>query len=212
MGISKLGRYAFKSLKAAKKWIDKPLKVSKQTQKKLLFATGTIAAAKGGYDLYNYFFDSKLKKSEYLDIPGILTYNPEEYTMEALQKKYPSDKYTIETENEWNFNQKKIIDKSTGKPIFEVSGLYYDGGWQYSVEEYDKNGEKMTYRCYGKDNNLQRYDDKNGFHYPVADLIYRDISAKTKLGLPTTGKDLEKHIKMISIPEMNIALFKKVML
>ena len=123
--------------------------------------------------------------------------NPEDYTTEALSKRFPPDKFKIEQKKEHNLSYIIIIDKSTGKKSLQYSTLYIDGTPERSITEYNEKEEQILYRTYDNNNKIRRYDDSKGFHYPIMDMIHDDICAKTKLGLPTTGKDIEKHIKLL---------------
>jgi len=57
----------------------------------------------------------------------------------------------------------------------------------------------MGYKFYanGKLLRYEREQDEH-VHNIIADSLYKDITAKTALGLPTTGKDFEKHIMQVT--------------
>lgn len=132
--------------------------------------------------------------------------NPDDYTTESLNKRYPPNKYEIKINREYNYSNLTIVDKSTGKKALEFVTLYEKGYPNHQVREFDKKGEEVLFRVYDKNNKIQRYDDKDGFHYPIMNLIHEDICAKTKIGLPTTGKDFEKHIKLLDKDNITVII------
>ena len=120
----------------------------------------------------------------------------EQSLLEELKKKYPSDKYEVSftTQNE-NISTISVKDKKSGNTI--LRGIVNENGsYNYTIMDkeayfFNKNGQLEMYSKLD-DNNVWQNGD------PISDAIYKDITAKTSLGLPTTGKDIEKHIKLIT--------------
>jgi hypothetical protein len=115
---------------------------------------------------------------------------------EVAEEKYPKDKYEIEVSTEFV----EIKDKNTNKPCISYSILdtgEYDkycfintNGLSRGIYHYDKNGTLKTYESLGGAER-KSWD-------AISDLLNKDIAAKNALGLPTTGKDFEKHIKQVN--------------
>lgn len=119
--------------------------------------------------------------------------NPGDYTVDELKKIYPEDKYEIDD----NKRQRMITvrDKSTGKKVLTV---YSEKGWTY-IDEFDENEKSKLFRAYDEAGNLFRYSLYEGeYIYPIVEDIYADVCAKNSYGMPTTGKDILKHIKQIT--------------
>ena len=115
--------------------------------------------------------------------------NVEEYSKESLQKRYPSDKYTVTT----NCGNIEVRNKSTGKIVLQVAkepkNIYITFNPQSNnpqMYHYDKNGNLNSYEKDGKTVN------------PLAEKINQDICAKYKKIFPTTGSNIEQHIKQIT--------------
>lgn len=146
----------------------------------------------------------KIKNNE-IDMASMQTnsmikINPREFDFSSLQARYPSSKYTLDSKY---FNGKLdkviIVDKKTNKTAIEVT---YDRDGFY-VTQYDKNGDEAYFYNYSSNGVLNFYDTylqnkKSVRQYPINDLIYKDITAKTKFGLPTTGKDIAKHVSYLN--------------
>lgn len=111
-------------------------------------------------------------------------------TISNIEKQYPKNKYTIEY-SEYGRKYFNVLDKKgnvVSKYDVDVDGSYtktQNNGDRY---EYDANGKLLRY---------ERAQDKH-VHNTIADSLYKDITAKTALGFPTTGKDFEKHIMQIT--------------
>ncbi len=113
-----------------------------------------------------------------------------------FKKKYPENKYKYEKAYD-NKSLCRIVihDKKTDKFIAEFRS-YTDGSYHINTSEkkiyYDKNGKVI---------NISNYDQKSNSwkcHDPISKNLYNDITAKNKIGLPTTGKNFEQHIKQIN--------------
>lgn len=124
--------------------------------------------------------------------------------MNNLKQKYPESKYKYEKAYYAEYSSRiEISDKKTGKFIAEF-GSYKNGNYYIFTDvkktEYDKNGNII---CYSKfDEKTQRWS----FHDPISENLYKDLTAKTKIGLPTTGKNFEEHIKQINSENIGIIL------
>ena len=118
--------------------------------------------------------------------------------MKDIEKKYPNEKYTIIVINDKNYSEITINSKNNND--FVKYKIFRNGNYEIytkmddktKVEQYDKNGNMTSY---SKLNNKTNYWEAG---HPLADAINGEITAKNKLGLPTTGKDLEKYIKQIN--------------
>lgn len=120
----------------------------------------------------------------------------EDYTVQSLRKQYPQDKYNVIGDSK----EITVTDKATGKKILRV---FNEKGFTY-IDEFDENGKSKLFRKYDKNGNLYSYRVNNGEEvFPLVETLYADICAKNSFGLPTTGKDILKHIKQIT-PE-NVA-------
>ena len=117
--------------------------------------------------------------------------NPNDYTVESLKKRYPSDKYLVQ---ESSYEGLTVRDKETQNLVIKV---HKDSQGTY-ITKYDKEGREESFANYDKNNQLRFYDVKGERHYPIVDKIYDDIYARNAMGLPTTGKDIDKHIEMIN--------------
>ena len=121
--------------------------------------------------------------------------DPNEYTLEGLKKKYPSDKYIVEEDPYYGLTVK---EKNSNKLILKVYIAGRAEGYGTYITEYDEEGKEKLFRGYNAKGELQFYDKNGERHYVLVDKLYDDIYAKTKWGLPTTGKDIDKHIKQIN--------------
>ena len=118
---------------------------------------------------------------------------------EKLKAKYPRDKYEIITASK---NLIEIYDKKENK-IVMTCNIYDNGSYNFSymkdnqpckVENYDSRGNFVSYsEAFDRGDYVEWVNGD-----PISDAIYKDVTAKTKIGLPTTGKDIEKHIKQIT--------------
>ena len=126
--------------------------------------------------------------------------NPEDYTLENFQKRYPSDRYLVQ---ENSYEGLTVRDKQTQNLVIKV---HKDSQGTY-ITKYDKEGKEENFANYDKNNQLRFYDFKYERHYPLVDKIYDDIYARNAMGLPTTGKNIDKHISMIT-PENVVDIVK----
>ena len=118
---------------------------------------------------------------------------------DKLKAKYPQDKYEIITASK---NLIEIYGKKDNK-IVMTCNIFGNGSYNftymkdnqaYKVENYDSSGNLKSYsEAYNRGDYIEWVDGD-----PISDAIHKDVSAKTKIGLPTTGKDIEKHIKQIT--------------
>lgn len=123
--------------------------------------------------------------------------NPAEYKLNSLKRRYPETIYNYKVkEFRGKLDELEITYKKTNKPILHV---YYDSKGFY-VTEYKNNGKEGNFYNYSADGVLNFYDDNynnQGRKYPIIELLYKDITSKNKFGLPTTGKNIAKHISYI---------------
>lgn len=117
--------------------------------------------------------------------------NPDDFSVEALKKVYPPDKYEI---NHSTYEGITIVDKSTGKIIRRI---HHDRDFM-TIEDYDEKGRSKYWGLYNLNGELQYYDLNGKRYFPLVDALYDDIYAKNALGLPTTGKTLEENVKKIT--------------
>ena len=117
--------------------------------------------------------------------------NPNDYTVESLRKKYPPDKYLVQ---ESSYEGLTVRDKTTQKLVLKV---HKDSKGTY-ITKYNEKGKEESFANYDENNQLRFYDVKGKRHFPIADKLYDDIYARNAMGLPTTGKDIDKHISMIT--------------
>ena len=122
--------------------------------------------------------------------------NTDTKLMNNLKQKYPENKYKYEKAYyDENFSRIEISDKKTGKFIAEF-GSYKNGNYYINTNvkmtKYDKNGNIIKLKKFDKKSQSWNLDD------PISDNLYKDITAKNKIGLPTTGKNFEQHIKQIN--------------
>ncbi|MCQ2739945.1 MAG: C2 family cysteine protease [bacterium] len=127
--------------------------------------------------------------------------------MKDIQKKYPNDKYSVNIQyNDKDYSEITITSKNNND--YTIYKIFENGNYQIytrigdneKAENYDKNGNMTSY---SKLNNETHCWEEG---HPLADAINGEITAKNKLGLPTTGKDLEKYIKQIN-PKNIIQIF-----
>ena len=126
---------------------------------------------------------------------------------EKLKAKYPQDKYEMKTISN---NAIEIYDKKDNKFVMccnifangSYTFTYMKNNQPYKAENYDSKGNFKNYsEAFDRGDYIEWVDGD-----PISDAIYKDVSAKTKIGLPTTGKEIEKHIKQIT-PENVIEVF-----
>lgn len=117
--------------------------------------------------------------------------NPNDYTVESLRKKYPPDKYLVQ---ESSYEGLTVRDKNTQNLVLKV---HKDSQGTY-ITKYNEKGKEESFANYDQNNQLRFYDVKGERHYPIVDKIYDDIYARNAMGLPTTGKDIDKHVAMIT--------------
>lgn len=117
-----------------------------------------------------------------------------------FKKKYTTDKYNIKIEKDAE-NHTTLITvtkKGSKNPIksclIEENGEYEINDNNENPKRYDKNGKLVSYTKNKKEGNCNVKIKCD----PISDAIYKDITAKNKAGLPTTGKNLENHIKQIT--------------
>ncbi len=120
--------------------------------------------------------------------------------LDNFNKEYPVAKYNITVE------KNSIVVQKKGKNIPTlVCYIETDGSYNINKDFIDKYTCNSMYR-YDKNGKLQestRSIDKGEYKESVrkneiSKAIYEDIIAKNKVGLPTTGKNIEKHIKQIT--------------
>ncbi len=117
--------------------------------------------------------------------------------IENYKKKYPANKYLtkIEKFDEVNYTTITITEKNS-KKVVETCDIAESGHYTKKFlnnpnsYHYDKNGKLVKY---------VKYDGNRDpiLINPISEAIYKDITAKNGI-LPTTGKDIEKHIKQIT--------------
>ena len=139
-----------------------------------------------------------------------LHFDEKDYSVENLKKKYPN--CIVQKSSNDNDNYIMVIGNSG--PILTIR-FHKDGTKEINnpqnktLTKYDKKNNITYEKIHNKKGIYEKYYD-NGKVYseatqngsviksPIAEAINRDICAKTKLGLPTTGKDIEKRIKQIT--------------
>ena len=136
----------------------------------------------------------KLKNNELniedLKMESMVTVNPKEYELDSLKQRYPESRYKIKE----RMGSIEIFDIKTNKKVLMVNSDKYG----FYITDYDKNEKESFFRNYSKNGVLNFYDKKGDVRrYPIAEYIHNDVCAKNRFGLPTTGKDIEKHVKML---------------
>ncbi len=120
--------------------------------------------------------------------------NTDRILMNILKQHYPENEYEYKkTYDNEDCCTIEVINKTTNKLIAEL-GSYKNGNYYMRTSEtqieYDKNGY-IVMRFNKKTGKSNNYD-------PISDSLYMDITAKNKIGLPTTDKNFEKHINQIN--------------
>lgn len=118
---------------------------------------------------------------------------------EKLKAQYPQAKYNIKMVAD---NQIEIVDKNDNKPIMTCR-IFDNGSY---LCEYFKDNQPIKNERYDSSGNLKTTSiaiDRGGCIEwidtdPISEALYNDVTAKTKLGFCTTGKDIEKHIQQIT--------------
>lgn len=108
-----------------------------------------------------------------------------------------------------------VVENDQGDVVYRCQ-IDPDSGEDISSETFDNNGQRTESRKFYKDESTGYYEaevteyiggkpfkiyDTAGNkpdRYPLAEDLRDDIYAKTALGLPTTGKDIRKHILEIN--------------
>ena len=142
--------------------------------------------------LLNKIDDKEIDMSQ-LHSDSLIKIDKDEFDINNLEKRYPKTMYNYSINN---FTNEIIIsDKSTQKKAISVcrdnKGFY--------VTQYNKNGDEEYFYNFSSNGVLKFYDTKlknnqSIRQYPLVDAIYKDITARNKFGLPTTGRDLSKHV------------------
>lgn len=115
----------------------------------------------------------------------------------SVKEKYPGKDYNVEiTADKIVITNKKTKQKEFVGSINPDNGSYslsyYKNNQIYSQYVYTANGELSEYTVFNeKTREYELFD-------PISEALYKDVTAKTAVGLPTTGKDFEKHIKQIT--------------
>lgn len=123
---------------------------------------------------------------------SILQIDPKEYSLESLKKRYPEINYQYEND----CGSILIKDKRTNKKVLRLSNDR-DG---FYITDFNNNDQENCFRNYNNKGILNFYDPdykSEQRRYPIVEYINKDICTKSKFGIPTTGKNIEKHIKMI---------------
>lgn len=135
----------------------------------------------------------------------------EKRLMTNFKKNYPASKYNIIVEKECGKTTIMIMDKKTKRNV-KTCLIEENGDYEISEQKISQVYDKKTGNNVAKENSTSTHYYKNGklkSHTkmingkevnkdPISEAIYKDITAKNKAGLPTTGKNLEKHIKQIT--------------
>ncbi len=123
-------------------------------------------------------------------------FDEKKYSIENLKKRYPESKYEINTYEDKDGVWICVKDKQTMENVFMLD--YYE---DKTVIKY-LNDKDLTTATYNKAGELQysrsRINDKYKEHSPLTNKLHEDICKKNSWGLPTTGKDIEKHINSIN--------------
>jgi len=166
--------------------------------KKLLEkADGLIKNLAGDKEISNeelQELDKQLEKKKMnladVEFEVIQKINKDDYSFEAIKQRYPEDKFEIRQD----YSAISVINKANGKEILRV---IEDKGEIY-ITENDDNGKEKLFRNFDKDGELRFYDKDSVRHNPIADMIYKSVSARTTLGLGTTSVDFLGNIMKIS--------------
>ena len=141
--------------------------------------------------------DGKIKSTIPYDADNIPEkFDEKKYSIENLKKRYPESKYEIETINEEDGIWINVRDKQTNKTVFMLDYykdkivIKHTNGNDYTTAAYNKTGE-LQYS-----NSYINYESKE--HFYLTNKLHEDICKKNRWGLPTTGKNIEKHINSIN--------------
>ena len=118
---------------------------------------------------------------------------------EKLKAQYPQDKYNMKM---GPYNQIKIVDKNDNKPVMTCS-IFDNGSY---LCDYFKDDKLVKSERYDSSGNLKTTSiaiDRGDYVEwvntdSISEAIYKDVTARTDIGLWTTGKDIEKHIQQIT--------------
>ena len=121
--------------------------------------------------------------------------------LDSYNKKYPADKYTIKTEKADYFTIITVTQKGSNSVLRQCTinedGSYIiktGNGADEKTNKYDKNGKLTSYTYIEKKKNCNITIYKDA----ISELLHKDITTKKGGIIPTTGKDIEKHIKRIT--------------
>ncbi len=125
-------------------------------------------------------------------------FDSNKYSLENLRKRYPESKYTINTIDGIYIS---IRDKQTNEIIFVLD--YFED----KIVITHANDNNYAYATYSKTGELQYSEsyvnDEYKKHFPLTNKLREDICKKNNWGLPTTGKDIGKHINSITPDNVN---------
>jgi len=116
--------------------------------------------------------------------------NPDDYSLASIKKRYPSNKYDV-TETQ---NGIIVYDKRAKDNVLLVRTSQND--ISVTTQPYSKSEISRLYDL--RSGTLQEYTVDGEKHNRIADDIYKQITAKGRFGLPTTGNNLEKYIMQIN--------------
>lgn len=149
---------------------------------------------------------SKQLKNKTIDIEDVkletnYDVNLDDYSLEAIKERYPSDKFEIVEDGK----DIRVIDKTPKKiKLIDIDTYHFETVLHIHQNETksfisEKNAdEKSLCRYFDKDGNLLWYELDNEKFYPVMDKVYKSITARKWFGLaPTTGEDFLHNIKLI---------------
>lgn len=125
--------------------------------------------------------------------------NTTKFLPSKLKVQYARHKYNIEMVAD---NQIEIVDKKDNKlvmncMIFDNGSYlcdYFKDDKPVKSERYDSNGNlKTTSIAIDRGDYVEWVNTDS-----ISEAIYEDVTARTEIGLWTTGKDIEKHIQQIT--------------
>lgn len=130
-------------------------------------------------------------------------FDAKKYSIENIKKRYPADKYNIEQ----NKNVVTVYDKNANLVLClikhtngQLSTFFYDSKNNELYCKYDSFGKLIKSTSY--------IDNQKKVHSPLTDKLHADVSAKTTLGLPTTGKNIESHINALNVDNIASVLIE----
>lgn len=130
-------------------------------------------------------------------------FDTNKYSIENIRKRYPEDRYMISEVGDYEII---VIDQKTNQHVLDI--YKHLDGKTYLRFENDK--YEMLCCIYDSSSRLIMSESRINNQYetrsPLTDTLHSDICAKNSLGLPTTGKNIGKHINDINKENVQIVL------